>query len=80
MKALADLREQAEGEGEGELVEAVEELREAVQAETPDGAQVEEKAGRLSRVAEGLGNTAMTTAVSGVVEGATSLLMSGLFG
>ncbi|WP_394545982.1 hypothetical protein E7740_11125 (plasmid) [Micrococcus luteus] len=80
VKALADLREQAEGEGEGELVEAVEELREAVQAETPDGAQVEEKAGRLSRVAEGLGNTAMTTAVSGVVEGATSLLMSGLFG
>ena len=80
VKALEDLREQAEGEGQGALVEAVEELREAVQAEAPDAAQVKEKAGRLSRMAEGLGNTAMTTAVSGVVEVATSLLMSGLFG
>ncbi|MEU8282582.1 hypothetical protein [Micrococcus luteus] len=80
VKALAELRAQAAEAGEDELVEAVQELRDAVEAEAPDCALVEEKAGRLKRLAAGLGNTLLTTMTSGAVEGVGSLLMSGVFG
>ncbi|MCV7532469.1 hypothetical protein M3E04_010210 [Micrococcus luteus] len=79
-RALTDLRDMAVQEGEQEIAEAIDDLQNVLQEEEPATGSVAEKAVRLSRVATNIGSTALSSAVSGVVETATSLAFGGLFG
>lgn len=62
-----------------ELVEALEELREAVEQECPDTGEVVKKVGNLRAVANKLGVAAITAATSSVATTLTELAMNGAF-
>lgn len=79
-RALADLRAMAEKEGEEELTEAIDDLQQALQEERPAAGPVAEKASRLRRLATSVGSAALGSAVTGVVETATAMAISGVFG
>lgn len=62
------------------LLAAVEELREAVEQDTPDTGEVVKKAGALRNLADRLGISAVTAATSSATTALTELAMSGAFG
>ena len=79
-RALADLRNMAEQEGEQEVLEAIEDLQQALQEDEPGPGPVAEKASRLRKLAAGVGNVALSSAVTSAVETATGLAIGGFFG
>lgn len=83
LRLLDGVRDAAAHVAEGNrnaLLQAVEELRAAVEQDAPDTGDVVKKVGRLRAVAEGVGVPVLTAAVGGVVEAFTSLAVSGAFG
>lgn len=63
-----------------ELLDAVSELREAVERDAPDTGDVVKKAGRLRRVGDTVGVPSVSAAVGGAIEAITTLAMNGALG
>ena len=79
-QVLADVRTLAEQEGEQEITEAIDELQQALREEEPVAGLVAEKASSLRKLAAGVGNAALSSAVTSAVETATGLIIGGYFG
>ncbi|KAA1395874.1 hypothetical protein [Aeromicrobium ginsengisoli] len=63
-----------------ELMQAVGDLRSAVEKDVPDTGDVVKKAGKLRALASKLGVPALTAAAGGIAEAVASLALSGAFG
>lgn len=80
VRALADLRTMAEQEGEQEILEAVDDLRQTLEEGEPAPGPVAEKTSRLRKAAANVGSAALGSAVTGFVETVTTMAFGGLFG
>lgn len=72
--------ESGEFEGKSELLEAAQDLRAEIVADSPSTGEVIKKAGRLQKLAEGVGLPLLTAAAAGAVEAVTGLALGGAFG
>lgn len=80
LEAVRQASDAAHGVDTGELVQAVNELRDLVQQDAPDTGAVVKKAGRLRVLAEKVGVGAISAATSSAVSAVTELAMGGAFG
>ena len=80
VRALAALRTMAEQEGEQEILEAVDDLRQTLEEGEPAPGPVAEKTSRLRKAAANVGSAALGSAVTGFVETVTTMAFGGLFG
>lgn len=71
--------ESGEFDGKADLLEAAQDLRSEIQADSPNTGEVVKKAGRLQKIAEDVGLPLLTAAAAGAVEAVTGLALSGAF-
>ncbi len=69
-----------EGERRAELLDAVAELRAAVEQEVPETGDVVKKVGKLRAIADKIGVASVSAATGGAAQALTELAMSGAFG
>lgn len=79
LDAVRHAADDAEGTDTQELVEALDELRVAVEQESPDTGEVVKKVGKLRAVTNKLGVAAITAATSSATTTLTELAMNGAF-
>lgn len=63
-----------------DLISCLQEIRDTLQSSEPSTKEVVEKVGKLKAIAAKVGSAGLDSAVSGVVEGITTMVMSGAFG